>query len=52
LEEPKVVKKVIPGTDISDIDSTDEIGAPKAIWLINVQRELKKKSVVELQKFS
>ena len=40
---------MIPGTDISDIDSTDEIGAPKAIWLINVQRELKKKTREESQ---
>jgi hypothetical protein len=40
LEEPKL-KKIIPGTDLSDVDSVDEIGAPKAKWLINVERELK-----------
>ena len=40
---------MIPGTDISDIDSVDEIGAPKAIWLINVQRELKKKTREEIK---
>ena len=28
---------------ISDVDMNDEMGAPKPIWLINIEREEKKK---------
>jgi len=37
---------MIAGTDISDVESCDEEGAPRAIWLINIMREDKKKSRV------
>ena len=29
--------------EISDVDSKDELGAPKAVWLMNIEREEKKK---------
>jgi len=30
-------------SEISDVPLNDEMGAPKAIWLLNIEREEKKK---------
>jgi hypothetical protein len=30
-------------TEISDVELEDEIGAPKPLWLLNIEREEKKK---------
>jgi hypothetical protein len=34
-----------PDIEVSDVDLNDEMGAPKPIWLINIEREEKKKRV-------